>query len=81
MCQEKKEEEDSPGLKIASIRQYEELRITLKSAKKYKIQRLKQHKDEQNNNKKETKNAKKNNCVDISSNKQVKSHTRRPGND
>ena len=39
MCQEKKEEEDSPALKLASIHQYEDLKTTLKKAKKNWLQR------------------------------------------
>ena len=34
MYQEKKEEEDSPALKIEWIRQYEDLKTTLKRAEK-----------------------------------------------
>ena len=39
----------------------------------------KQHKYQQNNNKNKTKNGKKNSCINTSSDKQVKSHTRRFG--
>ena len=34
MCQEKKEDEDSPALKVAKMQQYEDSKAKLKKAKK-----------------------------------------------
>ena len=77
MCQEKKEVEDSPAWEIAWMHQYEDSMSSLKIAKKdntvssNSIDSIKTNKTIKTRNKKWEEN----NCIDISSNKLVKSHT------
>ena len=79
MCQEKKAEEDLPAFKIALIYWYIDSKTTLKMLRKidYNDQKqYRQHKHRQKKNNK-IKNGKENYCMDISRDKQAKSHMRK----
>ena len=76
MCEEK-EEDDSSALKIVSMHQYKNSKITLTMQRKTDysdLKQYKQHKYQQNKNTVKTKKVKKNNWT---SDKQTKSHSRK----
>ena len=60
ISQEKEEEEDSPTLKIASIYRYGDSKNTLKKEQRKTNYRDEKHKDQKNNNNKETELGRKN---------------------
>ena len=81
MCQEKKEEENFLVNKIASMHRCKDLKTTIKMQRKTDYSNQKQYrqrKHQQKNNQK-IKMARNTNCMDISSDKQAKSHTRKLG--
>ena len=80
MCQTK-EEDYLPGLKIAWIDQCEDSKITLKKNKGLITAASNKSDNIRKKQKVENRNRQKNNCMDISSDKQVKSLARRPGHD
>ena len=78
MYQEKKEEEDSPALKIVSIQRLED--NIKKRAKKSKLLRLEKTRTTQESPEQQklgSKNGKESSCLDILNDKQVKSHMKR----
>ena len=79
MCKEKKKDENSPALKM---HQYEDLKTTLKRIKKDQLQRpvtILTTKGQREQQKLGNKNRKKNDCMNISSDKLTISHMRRTG--
>ena len=74
--QEKKEEEDLSAFKIVSMQQYNASKTTFKNHGGRLITATRNNTNDTSfDRKSENKNGKKNNCTDISSDKQAKSHT------
>ena len=81
MRQEKKKEEDSPALMIESIHRSDDSKTTWKRTTKDKLEWLEKARTTNWSTEKQLlgiKKEKKNNCMDISSDKQAISHTKRP---